>query len=198
MRLAIIVGHTFDRPGSLAKYPISLHEYNWNLDLSNVIYRYAREAGINARVFLRNQRTLEKTYSEVNAWTKDQNAVAVELHFNASNGNARGTETLWDDDPPASLEYAREIHDAICSVFNRGNTKLNRGLKKLEKPDERGYVNLRLMKAPGCILEPFFGDNSDDALLGHAKSWDYARAIVSASFRYLVQREYENPLLGKQ
>lgn len=194
LRLAIIVGHSFDRPGAMGVFPIDQHEYNWNLDLSNIIYRYARESGINCKVFYRNKRTIEKTYDEVNAWCKDQNAVAVELHFNASDGRARGTETLWDDDE--SLEFARAIHEDICHVFNRKG-KLDRKLKRLTNPEERGYINLKLMKAPGCIVEPFFGDNPDDALLGHAKSWEYAKAIVSASYRFMIQKEHENPLLGK-
>lgn len=199
MRMAIIVGHTFDRPGSMGVAPLNQREYNYNLDLSNVIYRYARESGINARVFLRDDRTLEKTYDEVNAWCKDQNAVAIELHFNSCSkeqrGKARGTETLWDDDPSSSLEFARMVHDDVCSVFNRTG-KMNRGLKKIINPDERGYANLRLMKIPGCIVEPFFGDNTDDALLGHVKSWEYAKALVTASFKFMIQKESESPLLG--
>jgi N-acetylmuramoyl-L-alanine amidase len=197
MRLAIIVGHTFDRPGAMGIFPLNQREYNWNLDISNVVYRYAREAGITARVFLRNERTLEKTYAEVNEFCKYQNACAIELHFNASDGRGRGTETLWDDDPADGLEFARIIHDDVCDVFRRKN-KLDRGLKKLTKPEERGYVNLKLMKAPGCIVEPFFGDNADDALLGHAKGWEYAKALVTASYKFMIQKEYENPLLDKQ
>jgi N-acetylmuramoyl-L-alanine amidase len=197
MRLAIVVGHSFDKPGALGIYPLSLREYNWNLDLSNVVYRYAREAGLNARVFLRNNRNLEKTYADVNEWCNGENAVCVELHFNALDGKCRGTETLWDDDPADGIEFAREVHEEICYVLGRKG-KLDRGLRKIAKPEERGYLNLKLMKAPGCILEPFFGDNADDAMLGQAKSWEYAKAIVTASYKFMIRKEYENPLLDKQ
>lgn len=197
MRLALIVGHTQKMPGAMGVYPIDRREYDWNLDLARIVYKYAKECGLECKVFLRDHRGLEKTYKEVNEWCGNTNAVAVELHFNACDGKSRGTETLWDDEPSSSVEFARIIHDEVCAIFNR-KFKLNRGLKKIIKPDERGYVNLKLMKVPGCIIEPGFGDNAEDALLMHAKCFEYAQGIAKAAFKYMVQKESESVLLDKQ
>jgi N-acetylmuramoyl-L-alanine amidase len=172
--------------------PINRHEHFFCVDLCNVAYRFAKECLIDARVFVRkDDQTIQSLYQEVNDWAKDS-GVSVEVHFNASpEKNADGTETLFYGDN--DIEFAREIHDAICSVLGRKNKK-NRGLKKLVDGD-RGAANLKAKKVPGCLIEPFFGDNPIDANLGHMKSWEIAQAIARATLRYFIQRESENPLL---
>lgn len=191
MRLALIVGHSKEFPGAMGVYPVDRYEYYYNLDLSKIAYRYAKEHGLNCKVFLRDHRNIEQTYKEVNEWCNGNNAVAIELHFNAANGKAKGTETLFDEDPSSSLDFARHIHEAICAVFNRKG-KDNRGLKKRAEGD-RGYANLKAMKAPGCLIEPGFGDNKDDALLLYGKMFELARALANTSFKYMVEKEANNP-----
>jgi N-acetylmuramoyl-L-alanine amidase len=191
MRLALIVGHSVEHPGAMGVYPIDRYEYYWNLDLANVAYRYAKDHGLNCRVFLRNQKSIEQTYKEVNEWCKGNNAVAIELHFNSVNGQARGTETLFDDDPSESLEFARHIHQAICALYNRTG-KQNRGLKKRVDGD-RGAINLKAMKAVGCLIEPFFGDNKDDAMMAYGKMFELAKTIASVSFNYMIEKEATDP-----
>lgn len=195
MRLALIPGHTPKAFGSYGMAPIEMGEHQFCVNLCGVAYRFARECGIECKIFTRtDNQTIYQIYDEVNAWATG-NSVAVEVHFNASvEHKAQGTETLFFDE--SCIEFSRKIHDGICDVLGRKG-KQNRGLKKLV-PGDRGAANLKAMKVTGCLIEPFFGDQQADANLGFMKSWDIAQAIAKASFNYLIEKEATDPNLDKQ
>ena len=184
-KLAIVIGHSETDPGAMATDPINSSEYKYNTELAEIIYRCAREKGLGAQVFTRNKHGLVGCYTEVNEWAKHSNAVCIELHFNAFDGKTRGTETLFDDDPDDSIDFARLCHEALCMLLKREG-KQNRGIKK--RLDGRGAKNLALCKVTGCLVEPFFGDNKDDALKGHVLKFDIAQMLVECANEFLLDR----------
>lgn len=186
MRLAIVVGHDMKAKGATSVSPLNVQEYDYNVDLAEYMYRVAMAKGITTRVFTRNKGGLRGAYEDVRKWS-DENTVCLELHFNSFNGKVQGSETLFDKDPLDSIELAREVHKAVCEVFQRKN-KQDRGIKLIDN-GERGYLNLNLCKIPSCIVEPFFGDNPADAELGHKLKHQYADYLVDAVFTYFVERD---------
>jgi N-acetylmuramoyl-L-alanine amidase len=187
-KLCLIVGHSIDAKGAPAVGPINSTEYDYNCEVAAAAYRYAREMGLDARIFLRNGVGIEGCYLEVNSWAKDADLVcAIELHLNAFNGKTRGTETLWDKEPADNVEFAREVQQAVCSVFKREG-KANRGLKLLE-PGDRGHRNMSACEITGVLCEPFFCDNPDDAKLGASNKFAYALALVNATIKFMKAKE---------
>jgi N-acetylmuramoyl-L-alanine amidase len=57
--------------------------------------------------------------------------------------------------------------------------KSDRGLKELG-PGDRGYESCSSLDIPSALIEPFFGDNPDDARLGHDTKQELAVVIASA------------------
>lgn len=186
MRLAIVVGHDVKGKGATSVAPLNLQEYDFNLQIAQDVYRKAMEHGIACRIFLRNGIGIRGVYEQVAQWA-DKNTVCIELHFNSFNGKAQGTETLFDKSPTDSIEFAREIHNGICELFKRKD-KTNRGLKLIEQGD-RGYLNLNLCQIPSCIVEPFFGDNTEDAKLAHKYMNLYGDTLVNSTIAYFKNKE---------
>ena len=176
MKLALVVGHEKERPGALGAAPLSQSEYDYNLEVAQFAYREARESGHDCHIFLRDGIGIEGAYRLVNEWSPD---LAVELHFNACDRKASGTETLFAN--PAHREFAEIMQRELCSLFERKG-KQDRGVKLLEAGD-RGHRNMSLAVAPACLLEPFFGDNPFEAALGHKLRVAYAVAVVRVANR---------------
>lgn len=180
MRLAIIVGHSKASPGAYGCAPLSSYEYDWNSAVAQEMYRFAKENGLDAAIFHRDRISIESVANFVNKWEAD---AAIELHFNAANTKATGTETLHDD----SKELAEIVQSEMCSLFSRQG-KQNRGVKLLTDGD-RGNRSLKAIKVPAVIVEPAFGDNKDDALLLVQNQVKYAHCLVMAVIEFLKKRE---------
>lgn len=189
LKLAIVVGHEKEKPGAYAIEPISLHEYDYNTGVAQVMYRYAREFGIECKIFLRDKIGLEGCYDQVNEWAKFSHALCIELHFNACDTKARGTEVLFGSDE--SIDFARLIQETVCILFKRTG-KQNRGIKK--RLEGRGAKNLALCHVPCALVEPFFGDNKQDALLGQTLKFDYAQLLVECAREVLLDKNKEKTL----
>lgn len=185
MRLALVVGHTKDQPGAHGVSPLNQYEYEFNLEVAQTAYQCAMTSGIQTRIFTRDGIGISGVYKQVNEWA-DENTVCIELHFNYFNGKVRGTETLFDTTPSESIELARDVHEAICALFDRRN-KEDRGLKLVE--DGRGSKNLKLCRVPSCLVEPFFGDNKDDAKEANDLRVEYAKTLVFGVLSYFQNRQ---------
>lgn len=186
-RVAIVVGHEEKAKGTKAVPPINIHEYDYNKDLAFVVARYVKDAGAESMVFFRDQIGLAGCYEKVNAWAREAPSCCIELHFNAFNGTVQGTECLYDADPADSVELAREIQNSIVPMFRREG-KQNHGIKLIQEGD-RGHYNMKLCKVPSCIVEPFFGDNMKDSMLGAMLKFDYAKTLADACVRFIRTKE---------
>lgn len=182
-RLAIIVGHNTKAPGAWGNAPINMGEYYYNFDVAGEIKNLCDVRQIDSQIFLRNS-GLPECYAEVNAYcTEVKPSCAIELHFNAGPESARGTEVLYDAEPAESLRLSSLLHASICLGFKRCGKEV-RGVKLLKEGD-RGHYQLSLARVPACIVEPFFGSNTDDCALGVNSKLEYVKAIVTAVTSFL-------------
>lgn len=177
-RLAIVVGHTLNSPGATMKHPEYLNEYFYNTAVSEKILEFSKEYNIECRVFFRDGVGIRGAYRDVKQWAPH---TSIELHFNAFNSKVRGTETLFYDDRDfegVDERYlAQIVQERVCEVFARVGRQ-NRGIKKVG-PKSRGGTNLsQLFDTPSILIEPFFGDNVEDAALAVRQIDAYAKCLV--------------------
>jgi N-acetylmuramoyl-L-alanine amidase len=180
--LALVVGHDKIRQGAHGVAPISSSEYVYNSHLAKLIEEYGERRGHQVDIFFRDHIGIKGAYKSVADAEPD---ACIELHFNAFNGAVRGTETLFadihDEKEVMEKEFAQCVQDEICKLFQR-DAETNRGLinRSLSK-GERGYMNVsQLFNIPSILIEPFFGDNPDDAQLAVSWKQPLAEAIVHA------------------
>ena len=171
---AIVVGHTLNRPGAMAAAPISQAEYTWNKDLAGKIKALCDVKAIESRIFYRDGIGISGAYRQVADWGA---AMVVELHFNAFNTQAHGTETLYDNDRNAeSKAWAQRLQDGMLAALSLRD----RGLKERD-PGDRGYSSVSAIDIPSALIEPFFGDNPTEAHVAEAKKDDLAEAVAEAA-----------------
>lgn len=176
-----MVGHSKDLPGAKAKAPIGTYEYFYNLALANFMKGHASDSDCMLNIFLRDNLTIRGTYLTVQKWKPD---CVIELHFNAANEKARGTETLYGEENPLSGEFARLVQDGMCKLLKR-DAKTNRGIKKLSEGD-RGFANVNAIKCPCILVEPFFGDEVEDAKLGFQYQESLSSILVESTVHFLI------------
>lgn len=173
-KLAIVVGHTERSPGAKGVSPIFDYEYFWNKRLAKLIQSSANSNNVECGIFFRDGIGVVGAYEKVAQWRPQS---CIELHFNAYNGSVLGTETLYGLYDP-SREWAQNIQDAMVELYERRGM-LDRGLKK-RAIGERGGKNVnQLEDIPSCLIEPYFGDASEDALLADDYLNELAQSIVA-------------------
>ncbi len=174
-KLAIVVGHTRVAPGASGVSPVSASEYVWNSDLAQRIVGECNRLGVVVRVFFRDGVGISGAYRAVRQWGA---TAAVELHFNASNRTARGTETIFGTACAASRGWAQAMQDGMVALYGRTGTA-DRKIKP-SPPHPRGGESVNAMsEIPSCLIEPFFGDNPADARLGQERKTRLAETIVA-------------------
>jgi len=180
--LALVVGHERAKAGAFGIYPISSPEYVYNTDLAELISRFGKSRGHEVSIFFRDGVGIQGAYQQVNEWEPD---AVIELHFNAFNGEVRGTETLYadTDDQKGVLEkeFAEFVQKFICGVFGR-SAKEDRGIKnRALSRGERGFMSVnQVFGFPSILIEPFFGDNKNDAKMAVERKQELAEAIIYA------------------
>lgn len=181
-RLAIVVGHTANRPGAVAGPPIDQQEYTWNCDLAEMIKVAAADEGLDTKICLRDGVGITGAYAAAEAF---QPRAIIELHFNSfSNPAARGTETLYASVHPASEHLASLVQERMLVALGPGQQ--NRGIKLIAEGG-RGYRNLSAVDSiPSVLVEPFFGSNNADCQAANANKAGYAQALVAASLAFLA------------
>lgn len=185
-KFAIIVGHEAKAKGAKAVQPLGSYEYDFNKEIAQIMYVFAREKSMDARIFYRDGIGVGGVGKAVERWGAD---VAIELHFNSAGVSARGTETLYDAEPKDNKEFAEIIQRWMCEVFKREG-KQNRGIKLL-KDGDRGHYNLKVVKCVSVLVEPFFGSNKEDSHLGWSNATGYARSLVAGVVEFLNKKEGE-------
>lgn len=174
--VAIVVGHTEKRQGANGVEPIGEPEYPWNNDLAQMVKQRCDAEGIESRIFYRNVGGINGAYRRVTKWGA---SCVVELHFNAFNGRVFGTETLYDEDTNSgSRAWASLLQQEMVSLYQRTGSG-DRGLKERD-PGDRGYRSVSSANIPSALIEPFFGDNPDEAVLAEQKKDGLADAITNA------------------
>lgn len=108
-----------------------------------------------------------------------------------------GIETLYDADPVESKRFAGIVHEHLKRALREPNPAYNkfnkdknpfkepkdRGLKLIEDKD-RGHRNLKAVKVPSCLLEPFFAHNKLDVERWMRNRQKCVEAIVRSVIDY--------------
>lgn len=177
--ITICVGHSAAKPGAKAVGPLSIHEYEYNSNLASVIFQRIN-LDFDSVIVFRDGLTIEETYLGIEAMNPDAN---IELHFNAAlNQFARGSEVLCVD---KWFSFATMLNTGICEALNR-EPRLNRGVKVVFKPDERGFGSCSKLNVPNALIEPFFGSSPIDAELGLKSMSNIAEGIHKALQSYFL------------
>ena len=184
-KFAIIVGHEKLKDGASAGAPLNTSEYPFNKQVAEFMYQYAREKGLDCKIFFRDKIGMSGAAKNVNDWKAD---CCIELHFNStSSESVSGTETLYDIGPSDNAEFAEIVQRKMCELFKRKG-KSNRGARLLEAGD-RGHYNLLAVKVTSCLVEPFFASNKSDRELMWANVTGYSRCLVDAVIEFLNKKE---------
>lgn len=185
IHLGLIVGHEAKSPGAVMAKPYSVYEYFFNKEIAGLMLAYAKAKHPNVivDVIYRDGIGISGAYSKARQMGCD---VALELHFNAANTVAQGTETLCTTDS-RDVDFAHTIQDAVCQVFKRQGS--SRGVKCISASD-RGNINVHSF--PGganCLIEPFFGDNPDEAKFAMDHKQEYAQGLVDAVYLWAKKQD---------
>lgn len=182
--LAIVVGHEKRAPGAAGRFEPDVFEYNWNTDLARQIEAICKANNIRVGTFFRDNHGITGAYNQVDKFNP---AAAIELHFNAADGKARGTETLYARENAKG--WAEALQQEILAVYagpSRDEVK-NKGDRKLKYLGDggRGAQSLtELEHVPTTLIEPFFGDVVAECRLATPAKPMLARAIVTAFARH--------------
>lgn len=186
--IALCVGHSRIENGRTEGGAISaggISEHAYNTPLADQINYYLNRFGIASFIV---------SYYKGNGYTAAQQwlagelkkfgaTLALELHFNASEGQARGAEWLhW-----GSSVRGKILASCLRSEFLAGFPEaIDRGLKPKVNGD-RGAEFLKGTHCPAVICEPFFGDNAADWQMAVAKKDQLALAIANGIVAYLAK-----------
>jgi hypothetical protein len=187
--LAVVIGHSpRGDPGMCGVPPLPAKpedgkcEYFWNRELAGFIKEELTALDIPCEIFHRMQAGssgILDAYRQVIRWRPK---ATVELHFNAHNGTAEGSETIYE--LSGSKTWAQELQASMVELFGhqgklsaRGS-RLDRGIK-LASENGRGKLSL-VQLSPSALIEPFFGDNTTDATRGVTNKRALAKTIARA------------------
>mgnify|MGYP000338354820 CR=1 FL=1 len=151
--VAVVIGHHPDAKGAsleLGGHEISEYDFwkPWGHELAASLH----QQGLHAVTVERPHEEPDQALAErVNA---TEAAAAIELHFNAAEPGADGTEMLhWPSSSRGSTLAARLQHETVKALKTR-----DRGI---QARDDLAF--LKLTEMPAVICEPAFGSDEGDA-----------------------------------
>lgn len=184
-KVALVVGHT-SRAGGAHSSHFKMNEYKFYRNfMGPKIMNALLDLRIESKMFFRDNGGYRQAYKDVIDWDAD---IVIELHFNAFNGKASGTEILLannHDDPGLfEKEFAQDMVDKISGVLGISN----RGLKfRPKEKGERGWHLVNQTRSiPSILIEPFFGDNENDCREVSNNLTSFTAAISLPCHTYLT------------
>ena len=158
------IGHSKKSPGAVnQKHGVS--EFQFNTRLANDIKRL-----IPVQLFYRG--SYQNLPRDINAFNPE---LVVSLHCNAFNKKASGTEVLY--------YHSSVIGKKMAEIYQRHLVEClglpDRGIKPKIDADRGGY-QLRYIKAPCIIVEPFFIDNDSEFEYVESIIDDFVMANINA------------------
>lgn len=163
-KIAICIGHSRfiggKRDGGATSADGKTNEWAFNRELGITLQEKLRALGIKSFIVDRYQGT---GYTDSMKWlashlVAEHATHAVELHFNAATGTARGHEWLYYH----SSDKGQDMAVALSNKFKEWFPSLPSRGAKAKSTGERGGEFLKLTKCPAVIAEPFFGDSPTD------------------------------------
>lgn len=180
--LGIIIGHEKNAQGAVNVITKET-EYVYNTELAQMISAIAQDHGVNVFIETRDVGGVKEAFHRLLA--RKPKAI-IELHFNAADGRATGTETLFSDDDDQSGVVEQLLAVIVNKKMSEALGLRNRGVKEVFSEGERCFYNISLRHDLPCILvEPGFGDNEIDALSMKQNKEALARAIVEGFIKWV-------------
>lgn len=178
VRLGLVVGHTKSAPGAVMSAPYRVSEYVYNSEIAALCKARAPK-NVQVEIFTRDVGGIVGAYQRVKASKCD---CVIELHFNAANKTAYGTETLVSSEG-VDKQFGQIVQDEIEKVFGRvSNGRGDRGLKV--NPARGGQSVTSFPGGANCLVEPFFGDNPAEAKMAMNSKHAYADSLWSAALKF--------------
>ena len=174
-KLGIIVGHEKKAPGAYVAAPIRSYEYFVNKDIAGHIKAVSESRGLKCEVILRDGINIAGAYAKAVSLGCD---CVIELHFNAFNQQAFGTETLCTKSSD-DRAFASIVQKHLVKLFGRVGIS-NRGIKALSLSDRGGFSVHSFPVGANCLVEPFFSDNPKEVELYLSVKDKYPEALVDA------------------
>lgn len=179
MKLYLIAGHHNKDNGATA---LGNKEKDLTIEFRDLILDYIKESSPNLEVILDNDNdTLSQVINKVNA-TIHKDDILLDIHFNAFNGKASGTECFI---PKISSNIEKEIADEICKFYTRYMQIPNRGVKT---PDESARGSLGILKGTGnrILVETCFMDNPIDI-----SAFERTKHILSSGTSEILEKRFK-------
>ena len=181
IRVAICVGHSRFISGRRDGGALSagnVQEWNYNKELAITLKDKLLEESIPCFIV---DHYHGNGYTDSMKWLAshleaEKATHAIELHFNAANGNARGHEWLYWH----SSSTGQKMAVALSGKFKEWFSALPARGAKAKSAGDRGGEFLRLTRCPAVIAEPFFGDNEADWKFATENEYAIAGAIAQA------------------
>lgn len=157
MKIFVCVGHADYGKGVISSADGTnyggVNEYKYNKALAPYVVKWLKAAGHTADLCIAPEGQLHSLNDEINYFIGKENVgnydLSIQLHLNAFDGSAHGTEAYAYND--AGLKVA----DAICRKL--GTVWKNRGAQI-----RTGLYWTRKTKAKAVLIESFFCDSASD------------------------------------
>lgn len=190
MKIAIVVGHSILKNGNCTSAGGYVQEYAYCKELAPLVANKLRKEGHTVDIIICPEKQFKEAYEEkkyklgkINGKKYD---LVVELHLNAYNGTAKGTEVLYYSE--RGKVYAQRVNDKLDDIF------VDRNIKK--------RTDLYILRDTDCaaiLVEAFFCDNKDDYMKAdeaHEKDLIARKIAEGILNKTLVEsRKYKNCIL---
>ncbi|WP_321328466.1 N-acetylmuramoyl-L-alanine amidase [uncultured Ilyobacter sp.] len=147
-RIVLVPGHSSFDPGAINKN-LNLKEYDCVLEMALKLFK-SDDLG-NVDMILKRRNSYQTLAEEINSLNPDY---IFELHLNAANGKAQGTEVLYC----SSSKKGKNIAEILQNNLVKALSYPDRGIKSI-KIGDRGSNILWKTKAPCVIVESCFIDS---------------------------------------
>ena len=181
MKVLIFAGHSANGYRGCGAVG-ALNESNENRRLGKKVVEYLKAMGIDAEFkCLDKPKTSNYLKEQVALANQEKYDVQVQIHFNASNGKGRGTETYYISSKGRT--FAERVHNKLKTIFR------DRGVKS-----STGLYWLKNTNSPSILIEVCFCDNNDDAKLYNNNFNKIAQLIAEGIANKTYTEPKEEPI----
>lgn len=174
MRVGVVVGHSVKDPGAVNANGRT--EFEFNSELAYMVSVELLKRDMDPVIIWRD-RAYSAMPEKVNSFDVD---FSIELHCNAFNTKASGSEVLFFNGSSNGCKLATFIQEEVVDVLGLPD----RGAKGINRDDRGGLMLVKTVK-PHVIIEPLFIDNVDDLTTGERLKTNMAAAIAKGCSRLI-------------
>lgn len=157
-KIFVIAGHSDTDSGAVATHDYLVKEADYTKKLKYLIVEYFKAFNDSVEVFVDDDKdNLQTVINKINKIIKADDLL-IDLHFNAFNGKATGTEVIV---PGISSKLENSIATEICKQISDILEIPNRGVKP-ESQTARGRIGILKGVGNRILLEICFIDNPKD------------------------------------